>query len=440
MTDNIYEPRGAANKLFHCRDPMVLMDGPAGTGKTRAILEKINALANKYPGSRHLITRATRASMSESVLVTFEEKVMGLTHPVVQGPSRETRKVYRYPNGSAIVVVGLDNPGRTFSSEFDTFTVFEAWEITENDWELLFRTLRHGKMPYTQAIADTNPAGPTHWLNQRANRGALTRLISRHEDNPFIYDVKTQTWTERGKQYIATLDALTGHRKERLRYGRWVAAEGVVYSEFDAAAHIIDKLPPRFDQLWKRRYRVIDFGYNDPFVCQWWAVLDDVAVMYREWYMSRRLVEDHAKIILRWSGHEQFEATLADHDREDRETLHRHGVETIPADKEISTGIDAVKARLAVQATGQPRLLFYKHALIEADSELSNQKRPTSTLEEFDCYAWKQKRDGIAKDVPEDRDNHGMDAMRYLSKHLETGDNTCVWPVNGPWAIPNWST
>ena len=34
-----YGPRGAAAELFGCRDPEVLIEGPAGTGKTRAVLE-----------------------------------------------------------------------------------------------------------------------------------------------------------------------------------------------------------------------------------------------------------------------------------------------------------------------------------------------------------------------------------------------------------------
>ncbi len=36
-----YQPFGAAKKLFECRDREISTVGPAGTGKTRAVLERI---------------------------------------------------------------------------------------------------------------------------------------------------------------------------------------------------------------------------------------------------------------------------------------------------------------------------------------------------------------------------------------------------------------
>lgn len=411
---------GGIRQMMSCRDPRVLVEGPAGTGKTMGDLWRIRLLCEKYPGSRHWIGRDTRASMTDSVLVTLEDKVLGRTHPSVSGPSRDTRREYRFANGSAIIVGGLDKPERTFSAEYDTMTVFEAIEIDEGACELLQRALRNGKMPYHQLKIETNPGAPTHWINQWANSGKITRIITRHEDNPALYDHASGDWTQFGRQYLVNLETLTGHRKERLRFGKWVAAEGVVYSEFDARVHVIDQMP----EGWNRwpKYRVIDFGFNDPFVCQWWAVNDDAAYMYREIYMSQRIVEDHAKQIVRLSEGEDYAASIADHDREDRATLSRHGVDTVNANKvDILQGIDHVKTRLAVQKNGKPRMYFLKGCTVEQDQFLADQKRPTSTLAEMDCYIYAKTKDGIAKDKPEDRDNHGMDCCRYLAMQLDNG-------------------
>jgi len=71
-----YQPIGAALTAFYSRAPEVLLSGPARTGKSRALLKLMHLRASKYPGSRHLIARKTRASLSESGLVTFEEKVL----------------------------------------------------------------------------------------------------------------------------------------------------------------------------------------------------------------------------------------------------------------------------------------------------------------------------------------------------------------------------
>lgn len=423
-----YEPRGAAVQLWQCKATEILMEGPAGTGKTRAILEKVLALADKYPNSRHLICRKTRAAMTESVLVTFEEKVLPPGHPMKLGPSREQRRSYKLSNGSQIVVGGLDHPERTFSTEYDTVSVFEATEATENDWESLHRALRNGRMGYHQAIADCNPGAPTHWLNQRANRNAMVRLLSRHEDNPQFWDAYTKKWTPEGVEYIARLDALTGHRKLRLRYGKWAAAEGVVYSEFDAAVHLIDAMPDGWHR-WTRRFRSIDFGYTNPFVCLWGVLDPDGRLyIYREIYHTRKLVEDHARDIRQRSSGERYESTVADHDAEDRATLDRHGISTVPAHKAITPGIEAVQARLRAAGDGKPRLFILRDALVELDEHLIESKLPVRTAEEFDAYIYPQASAGkAAKELPIDANNHGMDALRYMVAAIDGLGSSKPW-------------
>lgn len=426
-----YEPHGTLRGLFSCRKPLVRVEGPAGTGKTMALLWKIRLLAEKYPGSRHWIGRETRTSMTDSILVIWEEKILGLTHPLVMdGPSRATRHSYDFDNGSSIIAGGLDKTSKTFSAEYDTMTVFEAFETRQDKVEELGRALRNWKMPYQQMLMDTNPDSPTHWFNMLPETEDAPRFRTRHEDNPLLFDQKTGKITPQGADYIARLDRLTGHRKERLRYGKWVAAEGVVYSEFDSRVHLIDEMPAGWEK-WPK-YRAIDFGHNDPFVCQWWAVQDGCMYLYREIYMSRRIVEDHARQICRLSAGEEYVASVADHDREDRATLSRHGVDTVNANKsDILQGIDCVKTRLLTQANGKPKIYILKGCTVETDQELLNLKRPVSTQAEFDCYIYAKTKDGIAKDKPVDADNHGMDALRYAVMHIDGGPY-----IGSSWAEP----
>ena len=92
-----YKPAGAAAKLFSNRSPEALLEGPAGTGKTRAVLEYVNYLCEQYPGIRVLLFRKTRNSMSESVLVTWEEKVLWDGHPAKVGEAqRNNRQNYKW--------------------------------------------------------------------------------------------------------------------------------------------------------------------------------------------------------------------------------------------------------------------------------------------------------------------------------------------------------
>lgn len=402
-----YHPRGAARDLFTCRAPEVLLAGPAGTGKSRGCLEKLHLCALKYAGMRGLIARKSHRSLTGSGLVTYREKVL---HPLDAvryfGGSGAEPAAFRYPNGSEIVAVGLDKATKIMSSEFDIAYVQEATELAESDWELISTRLRNGMMPYQQLLADCNPGPPTHWLKQRADRGATVLFESRHEDNPSLT-----------AEYLATLDRLTGVRYQRLRLGRWAAAEGLVY-EFDRAVHVLDRLD--VDKGW-RRLRVVDFGFTNPFVCQWWALDGDGRMyLYREIYRTQRLVEDHARDILRLSAGETYEATIADHDAEDRATLNRHGVATSPAHKAVSPGIQAVQQRLQRAGDGRPRLFVLRDVLTARDEALAEAHKPWCTEQEFDGYVWPQGQDGKpVKEQPVKLDDHGMDALRYAVAYVD---------------------
>lgn len=413
-----YTAYGAARQLWGCRDEEILMDGPAGTGKTRAILEKIHFVLMKYSGSRGLIFRKTRESMTETVLVTFEEKVVPSGSDILLGPKRNLRQSYKYPNGSELIIVGLDKPMKIMSAEYDIAGGFEATELTEDDVELVSTRLRNFVVPYQQMMLDCNPGNPNHWLNKRAKSDRMTRLLSRHEDNPVLFDPKTKEMTNNGAKYLSKLDRLTGARRLRLRFGQWAATEGMVYEDYDEFKHLITKfkVPPSW-----RKIRVIDFGYTNPFVCQWWAVDNDGRMyLYREIYFSKRLVKDHAEIINQHSKNEVYEATVADWDAEDRATLHELGIFTIPAYKSILPGIEATALRFREAGDGKPRIFFMRDALIEMDEKLHEVGKPIATQQEIDGYSYPKGVDGKPiKEEPIKLDDHGMDGMRYAVAYVD---------------------
>lgn len=412
-----YEPHGAAAALLYARDDEVVLSGPAGTGKSRGILEKLHLVCLKYPLARVLIVRQTRASMTDSVLVTFEDHVLPDGSYLKQGAQRERRHSYKYRNGSEIVVGGMDKPLKIMSTEFDIIFWQEAIEGHEDAWESLTTRLRNGRLPYQQMIGDVNPSSPKHWLKKRMDRGVTKLLESRHEDNPRLYDRRSQQWSEFGKKYLAKLDALTGVRKLRLRHGIWAMAEGMIYADtYDPARNVID----RFDvpKEWPR-YWSVDFGFTNPFVWQCWAVDGDGrGYLIAEIYQTKRLVEDHCKTIEGWmkrTGEDWPRALITDHDAEDRATMERHlGISTTAAVKTIRSGNEACGERLRPAGDGRARLFFLRDSLLETDADLLEAKLPASTVEEFESYVWDEK-----KDEPVDAFNHGMDAMRYFAMYLE---------------------
>jgi len=408
-----YTPYGAAADLASSTEEELVISGPAGTGKSRGALERIHALCQEWRGLRVLIARKTRESLSESTLATFEDDVLGPGHPLAAGPQRPFRRRYLYPNGSAIICGGMNRASRIMSTDFDLVFVPEATELTEAEWEALSTRLRHQVLPFQALWGDCNPGPPTHWLKRRAERGACRMLESRHEDNPTLYDRARGAWTPTGQTYIGKLDRLSGVRKLRLRRGIWAAAEGLVYEDYDPAIHRL--APFAIPAAWPR-YRVVDFGYRNPFVCQWWAVDPDGRLYrYREIYRTGRIVADHARDIVRLSEGESFRATICDHDAEDRATLAAAGIATVAARKAVTRGIEAVQQRLRRDGTGQPALSFLRDALVEADPDLREASQPTCTEEEVEGYVWE---DG-GKEQPVKEADHGLDATRYMVAHLD---------------------
>lgn len=402
--------------------------GPAGTGKSLSCLEKLNLQAIKYSGMRGLIVRKTQVSLTSSALVTWRKLVvpelMQDGYITFYGGGPEEPAQYRYANGSKINIGGMDKATKIMSTEYDVVYVQEATELVEDDWESITTRLRNWVMPYQQLMSDCNPSYPTHWLNLRGKSGRTTFLESRHEDNPALFDEQGNI-TPQGAEYMRKLDNLTGVRYLRLRKGIWAASEGVIYDQWDDEANIIE--PFMIPKEWPR-YWSVDFGFTNPFVCQFWAEDPDGRLyLYREIYRTQRLVEDHARFIMsivrpngRWREPEPV-AVICDHDAEDRATLERHlGRSTVPATKTVSDGLQAVQARIKKAGDGKPRLFIMRGATIDRDNSLSDRKVPASTEEEIPGYVWAPVKEGNAlKDEPLKKDDHGCDAMRYIVAQVD---------------------
>lgn len=424
-----YLPRGGALAALQCRDREVMLEGPAGTGKTFADLWKLHIAAIKYPGMHALLLRKTLVGLKASALVTYRERVLGPQTPVKFWGSRGDESAhYLYPNGSKIYIGGMDNPAKIMSTEYDMIVWPEATDGQLDEWEALQTRLRYNHMPYQQAICDVNPQGPTHWLNQRANEGRITRILSRHEDNPTVTP-----------EYLTMLANLTGVRRARLYLGAWAAADGMVYEDaWDASRNLVEraaisKRPADLygdcgiPQDWPR-YLSVDFGYTHPFTCQWWAEDPDGRLwLYREIYQTHALVEDHAAAIRkysRWgatpSGDPLPRAIICDHDAEGRATLERHlGLRTAAADKRVLEGIQAVAARLRAAGDGRPRLLLLRDSLVQRDPALVDAKHPTCAAEEVESYVWELRGNGKRGEGPVKEFDHGMDAARYVAMYRD---------------------
>lgn len=222
--------------------------GPAGTGKTFSVLWMIHEAACAFPGLRILIVRQTRVSLSDSVMQTFERDILpayGMDYGIriSLGAGRRNRTSYRYPNGTEIVLGGMDRPDRIASTSWDIVYVNEAIELEEDGWDMILS--RMGRPVYDHVmrrpgpasdfgwlIGDTNPGDPSHWLKRRCDQGVCVLWDTTHRANPALYDEEKGDWTPTGRSYLERLGHLRGTRRKRLMEGLWAAGEGQWFETF----------------------------------------------------------------------------------------------------------------------------------------------------------------------------------------------------------------
>jgi phage terminase large subunit len=444
LAEDVYRPHGAARKLFDCKAPEILLDGPAGTGKTFAVLHYVDWLCEEYPGLRVLFVRQTRESLTHSVLgSTFEPKVLGPDHPILRGGgTAEHRSSYRYPNGSIIVLAGLDKPGRTFSAEYDVVCAFEAWELSLKTWELLFRTLRSNRLPWQQMIADTNPAHERHWLIVRALRGNMVRLKSVHADNPSLTP-----------EYLGRLSSMTGPRRARLYLGEWVGEQGQVWEVFDPAIHIV---PPIDLTTCRWFFGAVDWGWRDTGVLQVWGVVPgktrDLDRMYRvaEIYQTGRLLDWWAERAVEMHREYGLAAIVCDPSRPENIAKFNDMLGS-PRGREVARiarkannqrrskkdmgGLDLVRWALDPKVPGGPRMFFVRDALLYGRDPVRDEVgQPCCTEEEIPSYVFREDEEG--KPTPEETDDacqdDGCDCTRYAAsfmwrRNLEKPEEPAPW-------------
>lgn len=433
-----YRPRGASARIFRCYDPEVLLDGPARTGKSRGVGERILDLATNFPGARIAVIRKTRASLSESFLQMWEDRVLGdgldrtyLVDPLDDSARRANRHDgYEFQNGSLVWPGGLDSPTRLFSSEWDWIYVQEAIELELNEWELLTRGLTNKKIPHplgpnpetgearylAQLVGDTNPDAPEHWLNQRCLRGQTTRLQARHTDNPTLTT-----------QDLQRLQNLTGVRRARLYEGKWVAAEGAIWENWDAAVHVVPRA--RFDPRWIKYHVVgVDWGFTSA-GCFLVAGVDGdgriwvVRQVYQtqqgeDWWVSvaKRIQERYKPA--RWACDPSQPGKI--------EAMRRAGIPASEADNEIRVGLDGVRDRLQKRPDGTRGIYVLDDSLAQADVSLREASRPTCVQEEIPSYVYAKSPDGrwIKEEPAPKQDDHGCDGLRYLTRLVDRHDFT----------------
>lgn len=427
---------GGAREAARCKDPEVMLHGPAETGKTMSVLFKLHLCACKYPQASIVMMRKTQTSIYPTVIKMFNEKVLDADSPItVYGG--EKPEWYDYWNGSRIWVTGMDKASRILSGEHDIIALFQAEEFTEDEWEhcTTRTTGRADHMPYGQTLGDMNPTYPQHWPYHRAS---MRMFQSVHKDNPTLYDQETGEITVRGKKTMRVLEALTGARRIRLLVGKPAQVEGAIYTEWNGPVHLkyAKNCPP-----FLRYVAGVDWGYKQAGVIGIWGIDGRngdaylVAQYYHtmktdDWWRERALElhQRFSRVVVRKGGPRTeylIEAWICDPSQPAYiDKFKAEGLNAKPAYNGVLPGINAVKTRLKNNS-----LFVVRDSLLLVDDALKDNHHPYQVQDEWASYVWA---DSQIKEVPIKTRDHGMDMTRYVVCYLDDVGQDPILPA-GAW-------
>ena len=220
------------------------------------------------------------------------------------------------------------------------------------------------------------------------------------------------------QDFIAKLKLLDRDRFETEWLNEKPSRTKLVYgSSFNENRHIMtpDKLKiltgiPFVVVDWSRTCG-IDFGGGPghPFVYLKLCQLPNGAwMLFFEYVAEQRLMRDHAKVIRGSPWWHRNEWNYSDHARQDRMELKNKGVNTRPANKAVTMGIDYIEELLCGYPPNEEPMLYIWWQC-------------TYTIMEFGLYSWPIGHDGtVLKDgPPAKKHDHTMDALRYALYSLK---------------------
>ena len=374
-----------------------------GKGSKKSATTALNYIYRlmKYPESNLLVVRQVFNTHRDSTFAQLKwaQEKLGVAH-LWQNNTSPVEMTYK-PTGQKILFRGFDDvlklASTTVSKGYLNFVwIEEAFELPkEEDFDKLDLSVPRGNIPphlYKQTTLTFNPWSAEHWLKKRffdIETENVSTYTTNYLVNEFLDDTDRAVF-ERMKQ--------TNYRKyEVAGLGNWGIAEGLVYENWEVIDFEPDKLGAEDKTEWQFKYlQGLDFGYvNDPTAFIAFAVnpITKELYIYDEHYEKKMLNSDIAAMIkAKGLAKERIRADCAEPKSID--DLRRLGVSRI---------MPSVKGKDSV-INGITKIQEYK---------IYVKPNCVNTVKELGTYCWKTDKNENGINVPEDMDNHLMDALRY---------------------------
>ena len=408
-------PNPKQREFFKATARHIAYGGARGGGKSWAMRRKFVLLAMNYPRLKLLLMRRTFPELDANHIKPL---LAELAAAMQAGRVKytEAKREFKFWNGSTIKMGYCDAEKDVYQyqgQEYDVIGLEEATQFTESQMQFITTCNRSTRTDFKPRMYYTcNPGGVGHNWVKRLFVDRDYQNKERAENYVFIkarvYD--NDVLLDANPEYIDMLENLPEDLRRAHLEGDWDALLGQFFREWRRDKHVCE--PFDIPAHW-RRFRAMDWGYNDPCCVLWFAVGPDGHIyVYDEHYQSALLATDVSKIIKEKTGLSRVSYTVASPDMWSKrgailktdggfageniaEVFMKSGVPVTPADNSRIVGWQRVREYLRDAPDGVPYLQVF------------------STCENLIKYMPLLQFDDHNREDAADGNDHAPEALRY---------------------------
>ena len=348
---------------------VIVNKGGTRSGKTWSLLQLCATLATHCDGILISVVGETLPFLKRGVIRDFHSMMGGAWNA---DKWNATDLVYSFDNGSQIEFFSADNEGKVHGSARDVLFINECYFV---NWEI-YRQLE----VRTRALIflDYNPRS-RFWVDDNIlGKPDVALIHSTYKDNPFL--------TDRQRQAIeAYKDDENWWRVYGL--GEMGSVEGLIYTRWATV--------PEMPSTFKREFYCIDFGFtNDPTSILRVRLSGGELWVEELAYRTAMLNGDIVNVLQQ--NHVQRNAQIVCDSAEKKSIAEINNIGGFRAVACVKGNGSIVSGITMVQA--------YK---------INVTKNSLGVIDELRNYSWKRDANGNYINIPIDRYNHSLDALRY---------------------------
>ena len=331
---------------------------------------------------KYLLVRKTGRSIKNSVFQLLVDTIKSYDlHQYFK--INKTDMTIKCITGSSIITSGLDDVEKLKSvANINRIWVEEASEISEQDFNQLDLRMRGQSEIGYQITLTFNPISELHWIKKLffdIGKEDAYILKTTYQDNLFL-----------DERYKQTLEDLKNQDYQYYRIyalGEWGSLGNVIYTNWE-------KADLREEKYFDNFFNGLDFGFADDPTAFVRIHLDKkkkIIYIVDEWYQRGMFIDDVAK-----------------------EVKDIVGGEIVTCDSSEPRSIADLK-RNGIRATGAkkgPGSIEHGVKWLQGHKIIIDE-RCTNLIKELTSYKWREDKDGNVIPKPVDKDNHGLDALRY---------------------------